>query len=208
VIIEEIIERREITEVLHFTTHRGLLGALYSGAVKSRKRLPAEVDLQYIYQPNANFRKDHAWLDYVNLSISRINNEFFRTSCRWHRAEDLWWCIMSFDPVTMTHDGVYFATTNNMYTGVSRGKGPVSLESLFAQRVIRWSGNIAVRGSDLPNDSTTCVQAEMLYPGEISMKYLRRIYVVRAEDMDEVHAQLAMTGFQAVDVLVMPEKFA
>lgn len=206
--INEIIEQREITEVLHFTTHRGLLGALHSRVVKSRKRLPADVDLQYIYLPNANFRKDVDWLDYVNLSVSRINIDFFKACCRWHRAEDLWWCIMSFAPVIMTHEGVYFATTNNMYTGVKRGMGAVALESLFAQRVTRWSGNMAVRSLDSPSHFTTCVQAEVLYPGELSVKYLRRIYVIRAEDLDEVHAQLAMTGFQAVEVLLDPERFA
>jgi hypothetical protein len=76
VTIQDIIQARQITEVVHFTTHRGLLGALHSRAVKSRMRLPAEVDLKYIYTPNAEYRKDKAWLDYVNLSISRINCEF------------------------------------------------------------------------------------------------------------------------------------
>ena len=206
--IGEIIKRRGIAEILHFTTHKGLLGALHSGAVKSRQRLPAEVDLRYIYMPNANFRKDLAWLDYVNLSISRINNEFFRACCRWHRAEDLWWCIMSFDPVILTHDGVYFTTTNNMYTGVRRGKGPSALEALFAERIVRWTGNVVSRHEDMPTNFTTCVQAEVLYPRELSTEYLRGIYVVCAEDMDEVHAQLAMTNFKTIEVLVVPENFA
>lgn len=206
--IQEIAKRRSITEVLHFTTHKGLLGALHSGAVKSRKRLPADVDLQFIYQPNANFRKDQAWLDYVNLSISCINKEFFRVSCRWHRDEDLWWCILSFDPGILAHDGVYFTTTNNMYTGVRRGTGAAALEALFAPRITRWTGNSVQRTPGMPSHLTTCMQAEVLYPRELSTGYLRRVYVVRAEDSDEVHAQLAMTGFQATDVLVDPERFA
>ncbi len=205
--ISEIIERRGIKEVVHFTTHKGLLGSLHSGAVKSRKRLPAEVNLQFIYQPNANVRKDLAWLDFVNLSISRINKEFFNVSCRWHRAEDLWWCIMSFEPAIMDHADVYFATTNNMYTGVRRGKGPAALENLFAPRVTRWSDNIVVRSEELPENFTTCGQAEVLYPGELSVQHLRHIYVVRDEDADEVHAQLAMIGFQGMDVLVAADKF-
>lgn len=205
--IEEIIEARKIVEVVHFTTHKGLLGSLHCGAVKSRKRLPAEVDLEYIYQPNANVRKDLPWLDYVNLSISRINREFFNHSCRWHRAEDLWWCILAFDAAIMGHPGVYFATTNNMYTGVVRGKGVTALENLFAPRVIRWGGNIVVRNDELPESFTTCEQAEVLYPAELSVKYLRRIYVTRDEDADEVHAQLALVGFEGVQVVVAPQWF-
>jgi ssDNA thymidine ADP-ribosyltransferase DarT-like protein len=207
VTINEIIERRGIEEVVHFTTHKGLLGSLHSGAVKSRKRLPTEVNLQFIYQPNANFRKDRAWLDFVNLSISRINKEFFNVSCRWHRAEDLWWCIMSFEPAIMEHPEVYFATTNNMYTGVRRGKGGAALENLFAPHVTRWSDNVVARSEELPENFTTCGQAEVLYPGELSVKHLRHIYVVRDEDADEVHAQLAMIGFQGVDVIVTADKF-
>jgi hypothetical protein len=205
--VEETVEARKIKEVVHFTTHKGLLGSLHCGAVKSRQRLPAEVDLKYIYQANADVRKDLQWLDFVNLSISRINKEFFNHSCRWHRAEDLWWCIMSFDPVIMGHPGVHFTTTNNMYTGVRRGQGAAALANLFAARVIRWRDNIVVRSDELPDNFTTCQQAEVLYPGELSVEYLRRIYVTRDEDADEVHAQLAVVGFEGVEVVADPERF-
>ncbi|MFZ1010968.1 MAG: DarT ssDNA thymidine ADP-ribosyltransferase family protein [Candidatus Sulfotelmatobacter sp.] len=205
--ILDIIKKRGITEVLHFTTHRGLLGSLHSGAVKSRERLPAEVNLKFIYKPNAIYRKDPAWLDYVNLSISRINSVFFATSCRWHRAEDLWWCIMSFDPEILTHSGVYFATTNNMYTGFAHGAGAAGVETLFAARVVRYNGNIAVRTTQLADNFTTCVQAEALYPGELSVEYLRRVYVETNEDQDEVYAQMHMVGVFGVDVIIDPKRF-
>lgn len=205
--IRGIIKRRAVTEVSHFTTHRGLLGSLHSGSVKSRQRLPAEVDLKFIYTPNAIYRKDPAWLDYVNLSISRINVVFFATSCRWHRVEDLWWCIMSFDPEILTHPGVYFATTNNMYTGVVHGTGAAGLESLFAPRVVRYNGNIAVRATQLADNLTTCVQAEALYPGELSVKYLKRVYVETNDDQDEVYAQMHMIGVFGVDVIVDAARF-
>lgn len=206
-IIGDVIQNRGIIEVLHFTTHRGLLGSLHSGFVKSRKRLPSEVDLKFIYQPNAIYRKDPAWLDYVNLSISRINFVFFATSCRWHRDKDLWWCIMSFDSEVLTHPGVYFATTNNMYSGVVRGTGAAALENLFATKVVRYDRNIAIRTAQLADNLTTCVQAEALYPGELSVKYLKRVYVERNEDQDEVHAQLHMIGVSGIDVVVSAERF-
>jgi hypothetical protein len=207
VTIGEIIQKRGIKEVLHFTTHKGLLGSLHSGAVKSRKRLPAEVNLEFIYQPNAITRKDAQWLDFVNLSISRINKDFFNASCRWHRAEDLWWCILSFDPSIIEHDGVYFVTTNNIYTGVRRGTGALALENVFAPRITRWSDNIVTRSEELPENFPTCGQSEILYPGELSVKHLRHIYVTRNEDADEVYAQLAMLEFREVNVSVEPDRF-
>jgi hypothetical protein len=207
VTIQDILKERSITEVLHFTTHRGLLGSLHSGAVKSRERLPAEVDLKFIYKPNAIYRKDPAWLDYVNLSISRINSVFFATSCRWHRSEDLWWCVMSFAPVILTHPGVYFSTTNNMYTGVERGAGAAGLERLFAARIVRYNGNIAVRSAQLADNFTTCEQAEALYPGELSVKHLRRVYVETNEDQDEVYAQMHLVGVFGVGVIIDSKRF-
>jgi hypothetical protein len=207
VTIPEVIQKRKIIEAVHFTTHTGLLGTLHSRALKSRERLPGELDLKYIYKPNADFRKDTAWLDHVNLSISHINSEFFNVSCRWHRARDLWWCILAFDPIILTHEGVYFTTTNNMYTGVTRGTGASGLDRLFGRCIERWTGNTVVRAGDLPDCMTTCVQAEALYPGEVPIKFLKRIYVLTGEDQDEVHAQMNVYDLEGVEVLIDPAKF-
>jgi len=107
----------------------------------------------------------------------------------------------------MEHDGVYFVTTNNIYTGVRRGRGAPALENVFAPRVTRWSDNIVTRTEELPENFPTCGQSEILYPGELSVKHLRHIYVTRNEDADEVHGQLAMLEFRGVDVSVEPDKF-
>lgn len=205
--IQEIITNRNILEVVHFTTHNGLLGILHSRALKSRARLPSEVDLKYIYKPNAETRKDTVWWDYVNLSISHINSAYFASSCRWHREEDLWWCITAFDPVILTHPDVVFATTNNIYTGVWRGKGKEALDRLFAHRIVRWTGNTVSRSASIPTSHPTCEFAEVLYPGEVSIDFLRRVYVVRGEDADEVYAQMNMIGVSGIDVIVDPKKF-
>jgi len=205
--VKDIIQARGIAEVLHFTTHKGLLGILHSGFVKSRKRLPAEVQLEYIYTPNAIYRKDRNWLDYVNLSITRINHQFFTSSCRWHRESELWWCILSFDPVILTHSSVHFATTNNFYPSVIRGVGAAGLENLFATRVAGRYGNIQQRPTNCDDAVTTCNQAEVLYPKELSIDFLQRIYVENGDDEDEVHAQLALVGKSLLQVVVDPEKF-
>ena len=71
---------RGITKVVHFTTLKGRVGILASKAVKIRCRLPKNQYLKHVYRPNAAFRKDRDWLDYVNLSIERINDWMFDTS--------------------------------------------------------------------------------------------------------------------------------
>lgn len=205
--ISDITKARGIRDVVHFTTHKGLLGILQSGFVKSRKRLPAEMQLEYIYTPNAPYRKDVHWVDFINLSISSINHQYFNASCRWHREADVWWCILSFDPIILTHTGVYFTTTNNIYTGVQRGTGAAALEKLFANQVVRWIGNVQERSAQYSSSQPTCPQAEVLYPGELSIDYLRRVHVEKGEDEDEVHAQLSLVRRTNIEVAVDSDKF-
>lgn len=187
--ISAAIERREIPEVLHFTTNLGLLGMLAGEGILSRKRLPDEKYLEHVYRPNANFRRDREWLDYVNLSISHINTEFFGHSERWHEDEDVWWCIVALDPAILTREGVLFATTNNMYSGCRRGGGEEGLESLFAEQVTLWSGHTIPRDPDLPSSQTTCHQAEVLYPQRVPLEHFRRIYVATPNHADIVGSQ-------------------
>jgi hypothetical protein len=206
--VADLIAARGITEVLHFTTNRGLVGILYSRAAKSRQRLPNEEQLEHIYTPNAAFRKDLSWLDYVNLSIGRINSQFFDVAAgRWHRARDIWWCILSFDPVILTHDGVVFSTTNNIYPSVRRGRGEAGLSALFQDTVYGRYGVAVYRTPRLSAAYPTCEQAEVLYPGELSTRFLHRVYVARHEDHDELCGQFAALGVPMIEVVISPAMF-
>lgn len=212
--LAQILEVRGIEEVLHFTTNKGLVGMLAAGAVLPRKRLPEEKYLEFVYSPNANSRKDVAWLDYVNLSISRINVEFFDiSSSRWHAHEDLWWCILSFRSEILSHEDVYLCTTNNFYSGVVRESGAGGFEALFAERVVQfvdWSGRevrAIARPTELEPRFPTCIQAEALYPGELSLKFLQRIYVARPRHQDIAYAQCKLFESNHTPVEVKPEMF-
>lgn len=190
--IAEIIERRGVTEVLHFTTNRGLTGILGKGAVLPRSLLPEDKYLEHVYQPNADTRKDRAWLGYVNLSISRINTEFFGHSSRWHAHEDVWWCALAFDPSILSDEGVYFATTNNMYSGCRRAVGAEGLEALFEDPVHRYLNEYAGRSEDMGDQLTTCRQAEALYPGPLSLERLLKVYVATGPHADVARSSCAM----------------
>jgi hypothetical protein len=206
--IEEIVTRRGITEILHFTTNLGLVGILDSRFLKSRQRLEKDQRLEYIFSPNAAFRKDADWLDYVNLSISRLNSRFFSISKNnWHRQRDIWWCVLSFNPIILTHEGVYFTTTNNIYTAVRQRPGSEGLEAMFADAVVRWAGNSVVRSATTPAPFPTCEQAEVLYPGEVSTDFLQEIYVSCEEDADQVFGQIRALGHPEVQVNIMPKMF-
>lgn len=194
--IAEIVTQRGIEEVLHFTTNKGLTGILAEGAVLPRKRLPEHKYLEHVYEPNAEMRKDLEWLDYVNLSISRINTEYFGHSSRWHANQEVWWCALAFGPAILSDDGVLFTTTNNIYTDCQRGEGADGLKALFDQRVKRWPGNVAERYAEMPDYLTTCHQAEVLYPGALSLDRLLRVYVATGP-----HADIASS---TCDILLSP----
>lgn len=206
--IQELIYERSITEILHFTTNKGILGILDSRALKSSDRLKDDQRLEYIFQPNAAVRtKDADWLDYVNLSISRINADFFSASGNWHKDKNLWWCVLSFSPEIITHDGVVFTTTNNIYTGVKRSSGVDGFEKMFAPRIVRWVNNIVDRPTSLPINYTTCVQAEVLYPGQVSTEFIQKIYVANEESADELAGQLHVLRHSQVPIQINPNIF-
>lgn len=208
--IEDIINKRGIEEILHFTTNRGLTGILDRKVVKPRKRLPKEKRLEHIVLYNCPDRsRDRGWHDYVNLSITMVNLRLFGISKgKWHHEKDNWWCVLSFLPVILTHPGVYFCTTNNMYSGVKRAQGPQGLENLFASTIVRWDREVVKRSSSTPPNQPTCNQAEVLYPGELSLEYLGHVYVETGDNASAVESMFEVfQGLPDVDCITRPELF-
>ncbi|MCY4651904.1 MAG: DarT ssDNA thymidine ADP-ribosyltransferase family protein [Dehalococcoidia bacterium] len=203
--ILDAAERRGVSQVVHFTTTSGVVGILAAKAVKSRKRLPKEEYLEYVYQPNAEIRKDVVWLDYVNLSIERINDWMFDHSERWHAGSGNPWVLLSFHPRILTHPGVVFTTTNNIYPLCRRAEGLDGFLQMFTEPVYGRYGvkhNRANKLASWPTDR----QAEVLYPGDLSCTNLQRIYVQLEESLDTVHGILGGLNMD-VPVSLAPEVF-
>ncbi|MEX5709572.1 DarT ssDNA thymidine ADP-ribosyltransferase family protein [Parafrankia sp. FMc6] len=200
-----------ITELLHFTTKFGLVGVLGSSCVKSRRRLPQDAYVEFVYTPNCSKRYEtDEWLDYVNLSISRINDWMLNCSMRWHRGEEAgFWCVLAFNVEIIGDPGVYITTTNNCYPSVLRQPGFSGLREAFAETVAGRYGNLIARSADHNQNWPTDRQAEVLYPGELYLDRLDSIYVSCDEDADEVHAIWAgaTPGWTTAPVKVAPEVF-
>lgn len=213
-IILQSAKSRGVTEIVHFSTNRGLTGCLHSGFVYPRSQLKAEEQLEHILTLNAPFRAEaedwfdrtENWIDYVNLSVSEITANLFRFSLKWHAGKDIYWIIMAFDPSLLDDDGVYFSTTNNIYEHTKRAKGPSGFEALFQRTVKRKGTWVAYRGTRA-NHLPTCEQAEVLYPARLDMKYLKRVYVREADQKDRVYALLSHFDRSDVEVIVDTKKF-
>ena len=201
-------EQRGVTDILHFTTARGAVGILAAGAVKSRERLQDDQYLEHVYRPNAEYRKDPEWSDYVNLSISRINDWMFDTSVRWHAAEDNPWVVFSFSRTLLGQPGVVFATTNNIYPSCERGEGVEGFNRLFAENVRGRHGKVHRRDGKGPNWPTDR-QAEVLYPGELPCTFLHRVDVQAEQTVDTITGALAGLGLGSDTIAVRhaPEVF-
>ena len=198
-------ERRGISQVVHFTTMTGAVGILAAKALKSRARVREDQYLEHVYKPNVLFRKDPKWLDYVNLSIERINDWMFQTSARWHAREDNPWVVLSFHPRILAHPGVVFTTTNNIYSTCRRAEGLDGFSRMFADSIRNYDGTLYDRTNKLaawPTDR----QAEVLYPGELSCAYLQRIDVQLEESLETIDGALGALDM-SVPVCLAPEVF-
>jgi len=212
VTMEDVIIKHGINEILHFTTNSGFVGILDAHCVKPSQDLPQDHRLEYILKMNCpNRSRDIEWLNYVSLSITHVNKYFFNISKnKWHKNDVAWWCILSFRPEILTHSGVVFCTTNNAYTKVvKRGYGDSGLEQLFANTVVEYeSGTVAKRHHSMPVNQPTSKQAEVLYPGELSLDYLQRIYVNEEEHASAIESQWAICSEEpCVECIVRPELF-
>jgi hypothetical protein len=183
--------KRGITEVLHFTTNRGAVGILFSGAIKSRVLLTPDKYLEHVYSPNAPDRsRDSEWHGYVNLSVSRINDWMFDKSEEWHVTDEVSWVAFVFSEVILADPGVVFVTTNNAYPTCHRAEGRTGFEQMFADRV-PWGyyGSVATRRGAADHHPTHR-QAEVLYPGELSLDHLIRIDAQVETGLDDLNGAL------------------
>jgi len=206
--LEASIQAKGIKEILHFTTNQGLLGVLRTGAVLPNSQLKEEDTLAFIFQQNSLKRRerDLKWLGYVNLSVTKLNFEFFEHSQSVHQNLDIYWAILSFSPDMLGDSGIYFATTNNIYPSCRRGVGLEAFERMFGDPIEGKFQKKIYRGpSHLPS-WTTCEQAEILYPGRLALKHLIKVYVANVEDKSSIMAQLAALGL-ILDIEVCPNKF-
>lgn len=198
-------QSRGINQVVHFTTLSGATGTLASRAVKSRRRLRRDQYLEHVYTPNARHRRDEQRVDYINLSIQRINEWMFQHSERWHAEEGNPWVILSFHPRILSHRGVVFTTTNNIYSTCQRAEGLDGFSRMFADMIVNYDGTVCDR-TNKPAAWPTDRQAEVLYPGELSCTHLQRIDVQVEDSLDTISGILGALGMD-VPVRHAPEGF-
>jgi hypothetical protein len=185
--VAALARERGISEILHYTSQHGVMGSIAKWRVLSRARLEDDEDLAFIFE-GVWPRRDPAWVDYISLSVSAINASLYNSSRQNH--PEWWWAVLSFELEILDHEGVWFTTTNNVYDDVCRrAQGTDGFEDMFSEAV-PWGywGSVKRRTDRIPDHLTTDRAAEVLYPGQLSLDYLQRIYVPGAQHRRLVHA--------------------
>ncbi|MBI5518892.1 MAG: DUF4433 domain-containing protein [Desulfovibrio sp.] len=168
------------------------MGILNTGLVKSRKGLNEDQYLCHILHNNCEYRKDEKWVDYISLSIQVANKMFLSYAKQWVHNQPFWWCILSFSPSILTHNGVVFCTTNNSYEEtVLRGEGKAGLQSLYANVVKEKPPYQKSRTAQTPTSNPTSPQAEVLYHKSLELKHLTEIIIPSVQQEPEFLGHLA-----------------
>ncbi len=200
----DVARARGVQEILHFTTDKGTMGSLRKEALLSRLQVQDDPDLAFIFLAVWPV-KAHRWVDYVSLSIHSINLDLWRRALR--NLPERWWGVLAFEPAILDHEGVYFATTNNIYPSCHRGQGAASFEALYADPVLgRYSYPHA--RERLPAAQPTDRAAEVLYPTAISLEFLRSVYVATAEHRRMVRAWCSAFDRPEPALEIRPEIFS
>lgn len=194
--IAEKINQKGISEVLHFTLDNNLIGIVANGCLLSR----VELDKKALNYQSLEFvndiiwtdrNRDAEWTDHINLSIDSVN-QFLLDRARANNLNHKWF-ILSFDPEILTHDEVYFTTTNNAYVPhVRRNKGCEGFELPFTETYKDRLGYMHSRKPRLEANFPTSQQAEVLYPKRLTLEKVLKIYVENEDGF--LHATTAISS--------------
>lgn len=193
---QEVVEKRGIRELLHFTR----LGNLESIAQKGL--LPRD-ELERLGIPEADFN-DLTRVDDLKqascLSISFPNYQMFY-SCR-RRTPAQAWVVLSIKPSVLWKMRCIFCVENAASslvrnTPVDSRMGPAALDALFGDHPKRKRLDLG-----LPRSFPTSPQAEVLVEGAIGIEFLQHVYL----EKDTVGLRLPQFG-PGIGVSARPEFF-
>lgn len=197
--------KRGISQILHYTSNKGMMGLISRGELLSRQRVADDPELAFIFQSIWPVKAPR-WVDHISMSISQINLDLYQRSCSNY---PFWWAVLSFTPDILDHDGVWFTTTNNAYEDTcQRAQGLDGLEAMFSPRVpYGYYGSVAHRPATRPNAFATHRAAEVLYPGALDFEHLQAVYVLQAQHRRLIGAWCSAYGQPALPVEINADAF-
>lgn len=201
-LIENIIEKRGITRICHFTKAKNLPHVFNDfGGILSTDKLPDK------YKDVNDFSRYDGKTDFICCSI-QYPNIFYLNNIK---NKDLLfkdWVILTIDPKVMAKEGVLFSKVN---AATERGKyiksGYNALNGLFEQSV-QSSKRIITRSMLMPENCTTDNQAEVLIPEFIAKENITSIIVPNVKRAKEESLKLRVLGINlSIPIIISEDLF-
>jgi hypothetical protein len=169
--IQEIIQKRGIRKLIHFTKLKNL-ESIYKYGILSRDQIEKE-EIQVEF--NDSWRRD-AWLKTSSFSVTKKNSYLFNVFVERYKTQESDWFEILISPSILTERKCIFCDHNaaSRQFDIFRENpktlsGPEVFESMFNDKVFRTNG-CDVR-TNLSDDLTTSNQAEICIYGEIKKEY-------------------------------------
>jgi hypothetical protein len=198
---------RGITEVLHYTSEKGVMGSIIVDALLPRAQVETNEEVAFIYEGVWDRSRDMDWIGHTSMSVTKVNTDLFRRS-RWNHPQ-WWWAIMSFPVDILDDPDVVFTTTNNAYTETcQRSSGLDGFTAMFAEAV-PWGyfDTVARRGPGFPLALPTHNAAEILYPDALPLSQLSALYLPDPTNLSLIRTWCEIYGRDPLNIVVRPNLF-
>lgn len=169
--IQEIIQKRSIRKLVHFTRLKNL-ESIYKYGILTRDQIEKE-EIQVEF--NDNWRRD-AWLKTSSFSVTKKNSYLFNVFVERYKTQESDWFEILIRPSILTERECIFCDYNaaSSQFDIFRENpkalsGPEVFEAMFKDKVFRTNG-YDIR-TNLNDDLTTSNQAEICIYGEIKKEY-------------------------------------
>ena len=181
--IQEIIQRRSIRKLIHFTRTKNLKSIIDNGLLPRSELEKRKIKVDY----NDKTRMDK-WLDASSLSISKKNSFLFSKFLERTSTNENDWIEILISPNILTDK---FGECIYCYTNASNHKfeefrknqsyltNSTAFENMFAYFVPRTSTNTGNKRLNHKDNETTDIQAEICVYGIIETKYFLNIEELR-----------------------------
>ena len=172
--IQEIINKRDIRELIHFTRVKNLKSILSNG-ILPRKELD-EKKIEYVF--NDEKRLD-GWVNASCISVTKINPFLIQKFNERYNLKNSDWFQIKIKPSILTENECIFCDTNaasttfdpyrNDMEKLNGLKSWIAFDAMFKNKVYQSQRTI-VRINQEPNE-TTCAQAEICIIGKIPTNF-------------------------------------
>ena len=169
--IQEIIQKRSIIKLVHFTRLKNL-ESIYKYGILTRDQIEKE-EIQVEF--NDNWRRD-TWLKTSSFSVTNKNSYLFNVFVERYKTQESDWFEILIRPSILTERECIFCDHNaaSSQFDIFRENpkalsGPEVFEAMFKDKVFRTNG-YDIR-TNLNDDLTTSNQAEICIYGEIKKEY-------------------------------------